>query len=163
MRSLSTVESSVLIDCLGNTGEIDPFKYVADVVSNKTSQYRNCPDGMRIHGQPYPNIKDSIDNNLDLRGVQTQWKIPTQAASARLPIFPEEHIQAHLQGIQSCKTASLNVLVDSLYQELKKVKVKKNCIERKVREIAEKRMDSDAGIKIWTIKMEYLQPGIAAV
>jgi chromatin assembly factor 1 subunit A len=88
---------------------------------------------------------------------ETQWKVPTQTASARLPVFPDEHIQALLQGIQRCKTASLNVLVDTLYQELKQVKVKKNSIERKVREIAEKRLDSDAGTKIWTLKLEYLQ------
>lgn len=92
-----------------------------------------------------------------------QWKVPTQAASVRSSVFPEEHVKALLHGIQNCKTSSLNVLVDTLYQELKKEKVKKNSIERKVREIAEKRLDSDAGIKVWTVKMEYLQPGIAII
>lgn len=90
-------------------------------------------------------------------------KIPTQAASVTLTSFPEEHVQALFAGIQSCKTASFNVLVDTLYQELKKQKVKKTSIEKKVREIAEKRMDSEAGTKVWSLKMEYLRPGITTV
>jgi chromatin assembly factor 1 subunit A len=103
-------------------------------------------------GTPYPGTANSL-----AKTNHTNWKVPTQAASTRLATFPEEHIQALLHGIQRCKTASLNVLVDTLYQELKQVKVKKNSIERKVREIAEKRLDSDLGSKIWTVKLEYLQ------
>ncbi|KAA1471273.1 hypothetical protein DENSPDRAFT_799075 [Dentipellis sp. KUC8613] len=63
--------------------------------------------------------------------------------------FPETHVPFLVDKIASLGTSSLAVLVDSIHQDLKAHKVKKNAIEVKVREICAK--DSR---KVWVVKDE---------
>ncbi|KAF9246469.1 chromatin assembly factor 1 subunit A-domain-containing protein [Melanogaster broomeanus] len=62
--------------------------------------------------------------------------------------FPDAHIGALLTKMTELATPSLTFLVESIYQDLRVHKVKKNAIEAKVREVGEKSRDK----KIWVVK-----------
>lgn len=64
--------------------------------------------------------------------------------------FPDTHLSYLLSKIEALSTGSLPALVDSVYQDLKVHKVKKNAIEVKVKEVAQK-----DGRKVWTVKPEF--------
>lgn len=63
-------------------------------------------------------------------------------------VFPDAHLGTLLAKITDLATPSLTFLVESIYQELREHKVKKNAIEAKVREISEKSKDK----KVWVVK-----------
>ncbi|KIJ17461.1 hypothetical protein PAXINDRAFT_175905 [Paxillus involutus ATCC 200175] len=67
--------------------------------------------------------------------------------------FPDAHIGTLLTKITDLATPSLTFLVESIYQDLRVHKVKKNAIEAKVREVGEKSKDK----KIWVVK-QAVQP-----
>lgn len=62
--------------------------------------------------------------------------------------FPEAHLGTLLAKITDLSTPSLAFLVESVYQDLRTYKIKKNAIEAKVREIGEKSKDK----KVWVVK-----------
>lgn len=62
--------------------------------------------------------------------------------------FPDAHLPYLLTTITDLKAPGLNFLVDSVFQELKVHKVKKNAIEAKIREIAEKCKST----RVWIVK-----------
>lgn len=62
--------------------------------------------------------------------------------------FPEAHLGTLLTKITELATPSLAFLVESVYQDLRTHKIKKNAIEAKVREIGEKSKDK----KVWIVK-----------
>lgn len=53
--------------------------------------------------------------------------------------FPEAHVPVLVAKINELATGSIVLIVETLYQELKDHKVKKNSIEAKVKELAVKR------------------------
>lgn len=67
----------------------------------------------------------------------------------RMP-FPDEHLPHLLARIASVATGNMTFLVESIYQDLRRYKVKKNAIEAKVREVGEKCKEK----KIWIVKPE---------
>lgn len=70
------------------------------------------------------------------------------ANSTPKTIFPEAHLGTLLAKITELATPSLVFLVESIYQDLRMHKIKKNAIEAKVREIGEKSKDK----KVWVVK-----------
>lgn len=68
--------------------------------------------------------------------------------SAPKTAFPEAHLGTLLAKITDLATPSFNFLVDSIYQDLRIYKIKKNAIEAKVREMGEKSKDK----KVWVVK-----------
>lgn len=68
--------------------------------------------------------------------------------SASKIVFPEAHLSTLLAKITALATPNLIFLVDSIYQDLRPYKVKKNAIEAKVREMGEKSKDK----KVWVVK-----------
>jgi chromatin assembly factor 1 subunit A len=67
--------------------------------------------------------------------------------------FPEAHIPTLLAKIDELGTGSIVLIVESLYQELKDHKVKKNSIEAKVRELAVKKG------RVWVTKQDMYLDG----
>jgi len=67
--------------------------------------------------------------------------------------FPEVHIPTLVAKINELATGSVVLIVESLYQELKDHKVKKNSIEAKVRELAVKKG------RIWVAKQDTYSDG----
>jgi chromatin assembly factor 1 subunit A len=53
--------------------------------------------------------------------------------------FPEAHVPILVSRINELATGSIVLIVETLYQELKGHKVKKNSIEAKVKEVAVKK------------------------
>ena len=62
--------------------------------------------------------------------------------------FPEAHVPLLVARINELATGSIILIVETLYQELKDHKVKKNSIEAKVKELAVKKG------RIWIAKQE---------
>jgi chromatin assembly factor 1 subunit A len=62
--------------------------------------------------------------------------------------FPEAHVPILVAKINELATGSIVLIVETLYQELKDHKVKKNSIEAKVRELAVKRG------RVWVAKQD---------
>ncbi|KAJ7098084.1 chromatin assembly factor 1 subunit A-domain-containing protein [Mycena belliarum] len=71
-----------------------------------------------------------------------------RAVIAPRTVFPEIHLAQLLAKITSAQTSSLPILIDAIYQDLRDHKVKKNSIEAKVREVAEKCKIR----KVWIVK-----------
>ncbi|KAF8559629.1 hypothetical protein OG21DRAFT_1502866 [Imleria badia] len=69
-------------------------------------------------------------------------------SSAPKTVFPEAHLGTLLAKITDLATPSLTFLVESIYQDLRIHKIKKNAIEAKVREMGEKSKDK----KVWVVK-----------
>jgi len=61
--------------------------------------------------------------------------------------FPDAYLGALLAKITELATPNFTYLVESIYQELRVHKVKKNSIEAKVREVSEKSKD-----RVWVVK-----------
>ncbi|KAG2157432.1 hypothetical protein DEU56DRAFT_764608 [Suillus clintonianus] len=68
-------------------------------------------------------------------------------ASTPKTTFPDAHVPLLLSKITALATANLTFIVESIHQELRADKVKKNAIEAKVREVAEKSREK----KIWVV------------
>ena len=62
--------------------------------------------------------------------------------------FPEAYLPLLYGKIDTLATSSLAFIVETLHQELKEHKIKKNSIEAKIREVAEKCKEK----KVWVIK-----------
>ena len=73
-------------------------------------------------------------------------KRPGVAQTPKRP-FPEEHLSTLFAKITELATPNFTYLVESIYQELRVHKVKKNSIEAKAREVCEKSKD-----KVWVVK-----------
>ena len=69
-------------------------------------------------------------------------------SSAPKTVFPEAHLDDLLAKITDLATPNFTFLVESIYQDLRVHKIKKNAIEAKLREIGEKSKEK----KIWVIK-----------
>ncbi|TDL27563.1 hypothetical protein BD410DRAFT_740732 [Rickenella mellea] len=78
--------------------------------------------------------------------------VPPKRKTATVPppktTFPDIHVPHLINKINSLATGNLTGIVESIYQDLKNHKVKKNAIEAKVREIGEKCKFK----KVWIVK-----------
>ncbi|EIM90432.1 uncharacterized protein STEHIDRAFT_119429 [Stereum hirsutum FP-91666 SS1] len=97
------------------------------------------------HINPNPNLNSPVPSSSSAPNL-TPKKPP---APPKHP-FPDAHLSLLLSKIDSLATGSLPALVDSVYQELKVHKVKKNAIEVKVKEVAQK-----DGRKVWIVRPEF--------
>jgi hypothetical protein len=72
----------------------------------------------------------------------------TNSAPAPKTTFPDTHLPALVSKIAALETSNITFLVESIYQELRPHKVKKNAIEAKIKEVGEKCKEK----KVWIIK-----------
>jgi len=79
--------------------------------------------------------------------AQTPGNKQTATAPTPKTTFPDAHIPFLLDKITSLATPKLSFIVESVHQELRVHNVKKNAIEAKVREVAEKSKEK----KIWVV------------
>jgi hypothetical protein len=127
---------------------IDPFTYVSKIVSEKSSQ-KTSGNKQSSHLPTVPQVDCTM-----LPGPQPVANATNATAKA---VFPGALLPALQQAIQNCKTGSLSVLVDSIFQLFKQdhphMKVKKYTIESKVKEIAQKAVDPAAPSsgKVWRL------------
>ncbi|KAF8212412.1 chromatin assembly factor 1 subunit A-domain-containing protein [Mycena galopus ATCC 62051] len=112
---------------------IDPFTFVSqstDVGIHRASK----KDAFAV-----PSLPDRlVGASAAQPDGQSAGTAPKRTASAPKTAFPEAHLAQLLDKITTSATASLPILIDTIYQDLREHKVKKNSIEAKVREVAEK-------------------------
>ena len=117
---------------------IDPFTF-ASVVSEEGQNPQVDPSfaALSLPGMVQP-----------LAGTAAPSASKRTISTAPKTVFPEAHLDALLAKITDLATPSLTFLVESIYQDLRIYKVKKNAIEAKVREMGEKSKDK----KVWIVK-----------
>ncbi|KAJ6496514.1 chromatin assembly factor 1 subunit A-domain-containing protein [Mycena vitilis] len=123
---------------------IDPFTFVSQC-SDATRASKN--DGFAV-----PSLPDRLVAATPTR-PDSSTAPPAATAAKRTTVapktvFPEAHLAQLLDKITASPTASLPILIDTIYQDLRNHKVKKNCIEAKVREVAEKCKVK----KVWVVR-----------
>ncbi|KAF7304672.1 hypothetical protein MKEN_01181300 [Mycena kentingensis (nom. inval.)] len=133
---------------------IDPFTFISQTVDV----------GARSHATKavfaVPDLPSRITGQADASLPLPPPSVVKRAAPAPKTTFPDMHMPHLLSRIMNTATPSLPILVDTIYQDLRDHKVKKNSIEAKVREVAEKCKIR----KVWVVKgAENLKvPGVAS-
>ncbi|KAG6335146.1 hypothetical protein ID866_3930 [Astraeus odoratus] len=130
--------------------EYEPFDAYRIQLFNDTPHPIDPFTFVSVAAEERQNIK--VDPSVPNKSVQVQSgpvaALPGKRVSAgqatKAP-FPEAHLGTLLAKIVELATPSLTYLVESIYQDLRIHKVKKNAIETKVREVSEKS-------KVWVVK-----------
>lgn len=134
--SLAGFISSLSLD---NPCPIDPFTYLSP--PETTSQPTTNQTFL------VPAIPEHVRSTSNEPQVNTPGTVKKPPLGPKHP-FPEAHIPILVAKINELATGSIVLIVETLYQELKDHKVKKNSIEAKVRELAVKKG------KVWVAKQD---------
>lgn len=123
---------------------IDPFRFVSsDVEDPAPGQKNRSLDATgTTHNVSIPN---GTANTTIISSV------PKRLTAAPKHAFPDTHLPFLLTKITTLQAASITFLVETIYQELRVHKVKKNAIEAKVREVGEKCKER----KVWVVKSAF--------
>ena len=134
---------------LDNPCPIDPFTYVStlEMAAQAAANRRFLVPAIPERGQFTSNISQT----------STSGVLKKQPLAQKFP-FPEVHVPILVAKINELATGSIVLIVETLYQELKDYKVKKNSIEAKVKELAVKKG------RVWVAKQDAhpdgsIQPG----
>jgi chromatin assembly factor 1 subunit A len=125
---------------------VDPFSFVSRPM---TAEKANNPDSENAFVMPalpdrlqkLPAVATSTDESVTKRKALNPALFPKTS-------FPDTHVPLLLQKIVASNTNSFVVLLDSLFQDLKALGIKKNALEVKLREVSEK----DKSKKAWVVK-----------
>ncbi|KAJ6546512.1 chromatin assembly factor 1 subunit A-domain-containing protein [Mycena vulgaris] len=124
---------------------IDPFTFVSQYGETRRTSKK---DGFAVPTLPDRLIASTPVYQPDASSLPSVPPVAKRAVVAPKTVFPEVHLSHLLAKIATTQTASLPILIDTIYQDLRDHKVKKNSIEAKVREVAEK-----CKIKrVWVVK-----------
>jgi len=124
---------------------IDPFTYV--------SPLEMAPQAAANRPFLVPAIPERVHLALNEPQISTPGVVKKPPLGPKHP-FPETHIPTLVAKINELATGSIVLIVESLYQELKDHKVKKNSIEAKVKELAVKKG------RIWVVKQDTYSDGL---
>ncbi|KAH9934943.1 chromatin assembly factor 1 subunit A-domain-containing protein [Fomitopsis serialis] len=133
---------------------IDPFTYVAAVPETSAAGAKDrsdfavpaLPSRLAVsnaQGTSAPSDASSTSNTPVAVG-------PKKPALTPKTMFPEAHLPVLLSKINTLATSNLAFIVETVYQDLREQRVKKNAIEAKVKEVGEKSKSQ----KIWIVKPE---------
>ncbi|KAG1826950.1 uncharacterized protein BJ212DRAFT_1474155 [Suillus subaureus] len=126
---------------------IDPFTFVAKTAEE--SQQPNYESKFAIPSLPNRLLgNNSAAESPAAAAAQASANKRATPASTPKTTFPDAHVPFLISKITTLATANLTFIVESVHQELREHKVKKNAIEAKVREVAEKSKEK----KIWVIR-----------
>ncbi|KAF7295073.1 hypothetical protein MIND_01045600 [Mycena indigotica] len=126
---------------------IDPFTFVSRVSEGAGRGAHNSTKINHNDGFVVPLLPTRFLGQADPPIPQ----VPKRVGAAPKTVFPDAHMPHLLKCITNTQTASLPLLVDVIYQDLRDHKVKKNSIEAKVREVAEKCKLQ----KVWVVKENF--------
>lgn len=116
-------------------------------IARANSKTAKTTDGFVIPSLPPYIAASSSAASSSTPAVSTPPKRPPPAPKTT---FPDAHLPALFNQINKLATSSLSYIVETLHQELKEHKVKKNSIEAKIREVAEKCKER----KVWILKAQ---------
>ncbi|KAJ7090042.1 hypothetical protein C8R43DRAFT_939046 [Mycena crocata] len=127
---------------------IDPFTFVSRGGDTKRT---SKPDGFAVPMLPDRLVATTTVSQPD--SSPTSHPAPGSKRSVLAPktAFPEIHLAHLLDKIAASQIASLPILIDTIYQDLRNHNVKKNSIEAKVREVAEKCKVK----RVWIVKENF--------
>ena len=126
---------------------IDPFTFVSDPIILEKANNSISKDNTGLFIMPalperlLSNATSSTDDAVIKKKALGSAPPPKTS-------FPDEHVPLLLQKIGASTTNSFVVLLDSLFQDLKSLGIKKNALEVKLREVSEK----DKSKKAWVVK-----------
>ncbi|KAF9533495.1 hypothetical protein CPB83DRAFT_880065 [Crepidotus variabilis] len=134
---------------------IDPFTFVSEFNGPPTSQDRKIPatDGVYVLPALPLRLAPALSSAPTLSTTA-----PKKPPTAPKTPFPEAHLSVLINKITQLQTSSINALVEAIYHDLREHKVKKNAVEAKVREVAEKCRDK----KVWIVKPDLMQTSVAS-
>lgn len=123
---------------------IDPFRFVSSEVEDPApgQKNRSLDAAGAIHNTSLPN---GTANTAIISSVPKRLTVAPKHA------FPDMHLPFLLTKITTLQAASITFLVETIYQELRVHKVKKNAIEAKVREVGEKCKER----RVWVVKSAF--------
>ncbi|KZT11534.1 uncharacterized protein LAESUDRAFT_740995 [Laetiporus sulphureus 93-53] len=127
---------------------IDPFTFVSASMDEPLATGKSNRAATESHFAvpALPSHVSGTDSSVtSSAGVSMVTK---RAAIAPRTSFPEAHLPLLLTRISTLSTSSLAYIVETVHQELREQRVKKNAIEAKVREVGEKCKTQ----KIWVVK-----------
>ena len=136
---------------------IDPFTFVSAPQEKQTKSSKESTLASQTFAVPsLPNRLLSVPSTTTLMPSSSSANGPassattkrTSSASAPKTMFPEAHLPVLVSKIAALETSSITFLVESIYQDLRAHKVKKNAIEAKVKEVGEKCKEK----KVWIVK-----------
>ncbi|KAG1756444.1 uncharacterized protein EDB91DRAFT_1212997 [Suillus paluster] len=130
---------------------IDPFTFVSR--TGEESQQPNPESKFAVPSLPN---RLSVNNSVvESSATTAQTPANKRATTTSTPktMFPDAHVPLLVSKITTLATANLTFIVESIHQELRAHKVKKNAIEAKVREVAEKSKEK----RIWVVSEGYQQ------
>lgn len=133
----ATVTKLIDIFSLDTPHPIDPFTFVSVVSEEGQSSQDPSFAVPALPGTVQPSV-----------GTAAQTISKRTMSSAPKTVFPEAHLGTLVAKITDLATPNFTFLVESIYQDLRIYKIKKNAIEAKVREICEKSKDK----KVWVVK-----------
>ncbi|KAG2061654.1 hypothetical protein BDR06DRAFT_925552 [Suillus hirtellus] len=124
---------------------IDPFTFVAKTAE----EIQQLNDESKFAVPSLPNRLSGNNGAAESSAAATQAPANKRATLASTPktTFPDAHVPLLISKITTLATANLTFIVESVHQELRAHKVKKNAIEAKIREVAKKSKEK----KIWVI------------
>lgn len=137
---------------------IDPFTFVSECVPDRQPPPKDTPSSNAVFAVPPLPERFADPNSLAVPSVSlsSAGAPPVSSSTNKRTVltpktsFPEAHIPFLLTKITSLATGSITFLVETVYQELRAHKVKKNAIEAKIKEVGEKCKEK----KVWVIKEE---------
>ncbi|KAF7338435.1 hypothetical protein MVEN_02069300 [Mycena venus] len=129
---------------------IDPFTFVSECTTEANRASKKEKDGFAVPSLPN-RLVTANPAQPDVSLVQPAAAAAPKRTAAPKTVFPEAHLAQLLDKITTSATASLPILIDTIYQDLRDHKVKKNSIEAKVREVAEKCKVK----KVWIVKESF--------
>ncbi|EMD38595.1 hypothetical protein CERSUDRAFT_94126 [Gelatoporia subvermispora B] len=127
---------------------IDPFTFVSqdiDELTSSSSRKEAVCDGFVIPALP-PHVTSHANSSVMPNANHKRGVLSPKTT------FPDVHLPLLLAKITSLSTSSLAYIVETVHQDLKVHRVKKNAIEAKVREIGEKCKEK----KVWVVKSSVL-------
>ncbi|PPQ75499.1 hypothetical protein CVT24_013356, partial [Panaeolus cyanescens] len=135
---------------------IDPFTFVSRCIED----HREYKAGLKSVAPPILDSTEAVfavpalptrlvHANDDFSTTSVGTPTPPKKGPAALKTsFPDAHLPTLLQKIHNLQASSITALVETIYQELKEHKIKKNAIEAKIREVSEKCKEK----KVWIVK-----------
>ncbi|KAG9318535.1 hypothetical protein JVU11DRAFT_626 [Chiua virens] len=117
---------------------IDPFAFISAASEDRP----NSQVDLSSTGPPLPGASQTLVGTSARSTSRRSINPPPKTA------FPEAHLGTLLAKMTDLSTPNLTYLVESIYQDLRAHKIRKNAIEAKVREIGEKCKDK----KVWVVK-----------
>lgn len=129
---------------LENPCPIDPFTYVSPL---QTATQATVNRTFLV-----PSIPERVQSGSNAPQASTPGVVQRLALAQKYP-FPEAHVPTLVKKINELATGSIVLIVETLYQELKDHKVKKNSIEAKIKELAVKKG------RVWVVKQDAYSDG----